>query len=104
MVEKADFIKSETPQIKEKQKDPIKNMVDDIRKTLLLEYKGDLTLEQVEALNKGIEYRILSKISRKEFQEYLDRPFKKGGVGINVKSAANLSKKLEMIMLMKFGQ
>lgn len=104
VVEKGDFIQKETLLMKENQVDPIKEMVDEIRKTLLLGYEGNLALGQVEALNKGIEYRVLSKISRKEFQEFLDRPFEKGGAGLNARSAKNLSRKIELIMLMKFGK
>lgn len=104
VVEKGDFIQKETPFMKENKKDPIEETVDEIRKVLLEEYKGDLTLDQVAALNKGIEYRLFSKVSRKEFQEFLDRPFERGGVGVNARSARNMSRKLEIIMLMKFGK
>ena len=61
-------------------------------------------MSQVEALNKGIEYRLLSKISKKEFREYLDYPFEKGGVGLNRGSAKNLARKMEIIMLLQFGK
>jgi len=104
VVQKGDFIQKETPHMKENEIDPIRETVNEIRKTLLLGYGGELTLGQVEALNKGIEYRIFSKISRREFQEFLDRPFEKGGAGFNARSARNLSRKLEIIMLMKFGK
>jgi putative ABC transport system ATP-binding protein len=104
VVAKADFIQSESPSLKDSQPEPVKETVDDIRKSLLLEYSGDLTLDQVEALNKGIEYRLFSKISKKEFTEFLDTPFEHGGVGLNRKSAKNMARKLEMIMLMKFGK
>jgi len=57
----------------------------------------------VEALNRGIEYRILSKISRQEFMEYLDRPFSAGGVGLNRRSARRMSRRLEIIMLIEYG-
>jgi putative ABC transport system ATP-binding protein len=104
VVEKGDFIQKETPLMKQNKIDPIVETVDTIRKTLLEKFDGELTLDQVAALNKGIEYRIFSKISRREFQEFLDRPFEKGGVGLNARSARNLSRKLELIMLMKFGK
>jgi putative ABC transport system ATP-binding protein len=104
VVEKADFIKSESPSLKDSQPEPVKETVDDVRKSLLLEYSGELTLDQVESLNKGIEYRLFSKISKKEFMEYLDTPLEHGGVGLNRKSAKNMARKLEMIMLVKFGE
>jgi len=104
VVEKADFIQSETPSLKVSEPEPVKLAVADIRKSLLEEYNGELTLDQVDALNKGIEFRLFSKISKKEFLEFLDTPFEKGGVGLNRKSAKNMARKLEMIMLMKFGE
>jgi putative ABC transport system ATP-binding protein len=104
VVEKGDFIQKETPLMKESKADPIVETVNSVRKALLEEFRGELSLDQVAALNKGIEYRILSKISRKEFQNFLDRPFHKGGAGLNSRAARNLARKLELIMLMKFGK
>ncbi len=103
VVAKADFIQQETPLIKENQTDPVRATVSGIRIMLLEAFKGELSLDQVEALDKGIEYRIYSKISKKEFREFLDRPLEKGGAGLNKKSARNLARKLELIMLVKFG-
>ena len=103
VVAKADFIRQETPLLKENKLDPVKETVSNMRMTVLEEFKGELSLDQVEALDKGIEYRIYSKISKKEFKEFLDRPLEKGGAGLNKKSARNLARKLELIMLIKFG-
>lgn len=103
VVAKAEFIQAESASVEKSQTDSVEETVNEIRKNILEEYGGELSLDQVAALNKGIEYRILSKISKREFQEYLDRSFEKGGVGINRRSAINLAKKLELIMLMKFG-
>ncbi len=104
VVEKANFISEESPSIKDSQADPIRNTIDTVRRSLLDGFEGNLTLNQVEALNKGIEYRLLSKISKKEFREYLDYPFEKGGVGLNRGSAKNLARKMEIIMLLQFGK
>jgi putative ABC transport system ATP-binding protein len=103
VVAKADFIQEETPSLRENQLDPIKKTISDVRMALLEEFKGELSLDQVAALDKGIEYRLYSKISEKEFREFLDRPLEKGGTGLNRRSARNLSRKLELIMLVKFG-
>lgn len=103
VVAKVDFIHQETMMLKEGQADPVKETVSSIRIALLEEYKGELSLDQVAALDKGIEYRIYSKISKNEFSEFLDRPMEKGGVGLNKRSARNLAKKMELIMLVKFG-
>jgi putative ABC transport system ATP-binding protein len=103
VVAKADFIQQETPLLKESQADPVRETITDIRMALLEEFTGELSLDQVAALDKGIEFRLYSKIGTKEFREFLDRPFEKGGAGLNKKSARNLARKLEIIMLVKFG-
>lgn len=104
VVEKADFISQESSNIKDSQENPIRNTIDTVRRSLLDHFEGNLTLTQVESLNKGIEYRILSKISKKEFREYLDRPMEKGGTGLNRGTAKNLARKMEIIMLLQFGK
>ena len=104
VVKEASYISEESPSIKDSQADPIRNTIDTVRRSLLDGFEGSLNLSQVEALNKGIEYRLLSKISKKEFREYLDYPFEKGGVGLNRGSAKNLARKMEIIMLLQFGK
>lgn len=103
VVKKAEYLRQESPHLKASEEDPTKKVIDDIRISLLERYKGELTPSQVEALNKGIEFRIFNKISRTEFQEYLDRPYEKGGVGLGSASAKNLARKMELIMLVRFG-
>jgi putative ABC transport system ATP-binding protein len=103
VIEKSDMIKQQAEHLKAGHPDPIRRVVDKIRHSLLEEYEGTLRVEEVEALNKGIEYRVLSKISRQEFMEYLDRPFAEGGVGLKWKTAKKMSRKLETIMLVEFG-
>ena len=61
-------------------------------------------MDQLEALEKGIEYRLLSKISRKEFQEFLGRSLAKGGAGFSRRTAKNFVKKMEMILLIEYGK
>ncbi len=101
---KADFIQEEAYGVRENKKSSFERTIDEVRKSLLEEYNGELSLSQVAALNKGIEYRLLSKIGKNEFQEYLDRPFENGGVGMNKRSARNISRKFEVMMLLKFGR
>lgn len=104
VIEKSDMIKDQSKNIQESNPDPIKKLIDSMRHSLLKDFDGSLSLDQVAALNKGIEFRILNKISKKEMMEYLDRPFAHGGVGLNKKTARNLSRKLEIIMLVEYGQ
>lgn len=103
VLDKSNFLKDENEGMKAGHPDPILRTIEKMRHALLDDYDGELRIDQVKALNKGIEYRILSKISRKEFMEYLDRPFSEGGVGLNWRTAKRMSRKLEMIMLVEFG-
>lgn len=103
VLDKSNTLKEENESVKAGHPDPILKVIDKMRHSLLDDYDGELHIDQVKALNKGIEYRILSKISRQEFMEYLDRPFADGGVGLNWRTAKRMSRKLEMIMLMEFG-
>lgn len=104
VVKKSDYIASEHAHMNNNEVDPIKQTIRQVRHSLLDQFAGQLSLDQVTALDKGIEYRLLSKISRQEFEEYLDRSFEKGGVGLNRKSAKYVARKLELIMLMQFGK
>jgi putative ABC transport system ATP-binding protein len=102
--QKADFIKQEQAHIKKGEASPTRLVIEQLRKSLLDGYEGTLGIDQVSALDKGIEYRLLSKISSHELREYLDRPFKDGGVGLNRKTAKKFTKILEIILLTEYGQ
>lgn len=104
VISRSAMIKNENKSLKEGNAEPIKQLVDRLRHSLLEGFQGDLSIQEVESLNKGIEYRLLSKVSRDEFMEYLDRPFDEGGVGLDRRTAKRLSRKMELIMLMEYGQ
>lgn len=104
VIEKSEVIRHQNEELENDNPDPIKESINKIRHSLLDGYHGTLTLDQVKALNKGIEFRILNKISKKEFMEYLDRPFSEGGTGLNRKTAKKFSRKLEVIMLLEYGK
>lgn len=104
VIEKADFLEEGHKKAREESLSPIIKMIDETRHSLLDTHHGELTMDQIEALNKGIEFRVLNKISRFEFQEYLDRPLEKGGVGLNKKTAKNFARKVELLMLMEYGK
>ncbi len=104
VMERSVMIKDQNESLKQGRNKPMEKLIDRLRHSLLEEFDGELTIPEVKALNKGIEYRLLSKINREEFMEYLDRPFSDGGVGLNRKTAKKLSRKMELIMLMEYGQ
>jgi putative ABC transport system ATP-binding protein len=104
VLEKSEFLEEGYKKIAKGETDPILKMVDQIRHSLLDTHHGELNLSQLEALNRGIEYRILNKLTRFELQEYLDRSLGKGGVGLNRKTAKNFSRKVELLMLLEYGK
>ncbi len=104
VVKKSDYIREEFPGVENNEPDPIKKIVVELRRSLLDEYEGKVTQEQLDAMDKGIEYRMLNKINRREFEEYLDRPFERGGTGLGSATAKKFAKKMEVIMLVEFGK
>jgi putative ABC transport system ATP-binding protein len=83
---------------REPEKTQIKQRVEDLRIFLLDDYSGQLNLNQIQHLEKAIEGQLLGSIDRKLFQDYLDRPEKKGGVGLNKATAKKFAKKLEVVL------
>ncbi len=73
-------------------------MVSMLRKFLLNEYHGQLNKEQIERMEKAILDRLIGIVSIREFTLLLDRPFSKGGVGLNVSTAQRLVEKFEIIL------
>ncbi len=73
-------------------------MVEILRKFLLSDYKGHLTPEQIQTLEKVIHNRVFGISSVQEFNKFLDWPVEEGGVGLNVATAEHLAEKLEIIL------
>ena len=55
--------------------------------------------EELLRFERFIRLRLEKKIDRDHFQRYLDLPFKKGGVGLNRKTASEFTKKMEIILI-----
>lgn len=77
---------------------PIEEKAIKLRRYLLDEYEGKLTLEQIERMEEFLAQRIIGKISKEELKEYFDLPFSKGGVGLNRRTARRFSQKVELIL------
>jgi len=80
---------------------PIQEKAIKIRKYLLDEYKGQLSLEQIKRLDEFLEKRITGKVNKKTFRELIDKPFKEGGVGLNKRTAKKFADKVEIILMKK---
>ncbi len=70
-----------------------------LRNFLLEGWRGNLKdFVQLERLDLAIKQRIGKKINKKEFQKFLDLPVKKGGVGLDRRTARNFARKLETVI------
>jgi len=70
-----------------------------LRRFLLEGWQGSLKdFVQLERLDSAIRQRIEKKIDRRGFQKFLDLPVKKGGVGLDRRTARNFARKLETII------
>jgi putative ABC transport system ATP-binding protein len=72
-----------------------------IRTFLLENYSGVLTIEQVRRLENILIKRITGKITAHGMRDMFDISYKKGGVGLNVRTAANFARDVETILMKK---
>ncbi|MDI6603229.1 MAG: ABC transporter ATP-binding protein [Patescibacteria group bacterium] len=80
-------------------KSEIEVKAEQIRRYLLDSYAGTLELEEeLRRLDSFIQQRIQRQITSKQFQKYLDLPLRKGGVGLNKRTAKDFARKLEIIL------
>jgi putative ABC transport system ATP-binding protein len=87
----------------EKPVEEIQKKVEKLRKFILEGWKGSLkTEEQLRRLDEAILLRLEKKIGKKEFQRLLDLPLKKGGVGLDRRTARNFARKLEVALIHEF--
>ncbi len=71
---------------------------DKIRRHLLDSYEGTLSPEQVQRIERALKARILGAMNGRMFEEYLDRPVKQGGAGLNSRTAKNFTREVEIII------
>ncbi len=78
-------------------------LTDYLLKTCYLEYYRHLDQEQLKRLRLAVKNRLEAKIQKSEFYNYLDTPFKEGGVGLNSKTARAITNEIELILILGFG-
>jgi len=70
-----------------------------LRNFLLEGWRGNLKdFVQLERLDLAIKQRIEKKMDKRGFQKFLDLPVKKGGVGLDRRTARNFARKLETVI------
>lgn len=72
--------------------------IQDLRRSLLDAYEGQVTEADVEALENMISMRISGLIQMEEFQDFLTRSREKNGLGINSHAARKLARYLEKMI------
>jgi len=76
----------------------LKEEVFSVRMYLLEEYGGTLTKPQVESLDTLIRDLIMKEIDINKFVTMLDLPLKKGGIGLNIRTARHFGERISVIM------
>jgi len=70
-----------------------------LRGYLLDNYSGQLSFEQIKRLEEFLAQRIIGKIKKKELEKFLDLPLKKGGAGLNRRTAKKFTREIELILM-----
>lgn len=81
-----------------KTEDDVRDNSAHIMTWILHDTQADLTVGQIERLKESLIKRITKKYGAEDFQKELDTSFKEGGVGLNWRTAKNLSQKLEVVL------
>lgn len=71
--------------------------------TCYRDYYKNLDKTVMERIKKAVEERLFSGLSKVDFYNFLDKPFKDGGVGLNSKTVRNITEELELILVLGYG-
>lgn len=71
--------------------------------TCYKDYYKDLDKIAMERLKQAVEERLFRGLSKVDFYNFLDKPFKEGGVGLNSKTVRAVTEELELILILGYG-
>lgn len=71
--------------------------------TCYRDYYKDLDKIALERIKQAVEERLFRGLSKVDFYNFLDKPFKEGGVGLNSKTVRTLTEELELILILGYG-
>ncbi|MFH1661515.1 MAG: ABC transporter ATP-binding protein [Candidatus Falkowbacteria bacterium] len=72
-------------------------------KTCYNEYYKNLKEEEIERLKNAVKDRLFRGVNKIDFFNFVDKPFKDGGVGLNSKTARAITEELELILILGYG-
>ncbi|HAZ16637.1 MAG: ABC transporter related protein [Parcubacteria group bacterium GW2011_GWA2_43_13] len=75
-----------------------------LRVMLKNDYTLRLSPSQQKSFDTGIEMRLASQIKKDEFEDFLSRSSKKGGVGISSALARNIAREVELAILIGYEE
>jgi hypothetical protein len=114
MADKIEIILTEADKIKKYISNQIDNMQDDIvaekdlvveiRKELLINYKGHLIQKNIDNLDGFIKMRLENAIDNASFILGVSKPLSLNGAGFDRRTAKKIARELELLMLIKFGE
>ena len=80
-----------------------KKLTEYLLKACYDKYYKNLDEVQVNRLQQAIKDRMTGQTLKDGFFEFLDKPFKEGGVGLNSKTARAVTEEIELILILGFG-
>jgi ABC-type lipoprotein export system ATPase subunit len=83
--------------------DKAQRLADYLLRTCYHKYAQHLDEVQTNRIKQAIKDRMAGTIRKPGFFDFLDRPFKDGGVGLNRKTARAMTEELELILILGFG-
>ena len=72
-------------------------------KTCYYNYFRDLDDAQVNRIERAVKDRLSGIMHKSEFYNFLDQPFKEGGVGLNSKTARAMTEEIELVLILGYG-
>lgn len=72
-------------------------------KTCYNKFIDHLDEVQINRIQQAVKDRMSGVILKQGFYEYLDKPFRAGGVGLNIKTARTMTEEIELILILGFG-
>ena len=80
---------------------PVEERAMALRGYLLDNYQGQLSFEQIKRLEEGLSQMLIGKFRKKNLEKFLDLSFKKGGGGLNRRTAKRFAREIELILMKK---